>query len=354
MLTKKQINEVKEHLERAQRPLFFFDNDQDGLCSFLLLQRWLGRGKGVAVKSFPELVPEYFRKVHELKADYIFILDKPVVSREFFNKAEQFNIPVVWIDHHEPDKNAEPTPEFVNRYNPLFNKPASEEPVTALCYNVTGKKEDIWLALAGCIADNYVPPFYQEFRKKYPELALESGKDKVKAFDIFYKSQIGRISRMLGFALKDRTTNVVKMMKFMMKVRSPHEVLEEKSANKSMYKRYNQIDSKYQRLLKKAIDIGKNKEEKLLFFQYGGDLSISSDLASELYYLFPKKTIAVLYVKGLKANVSMRGKKAKRFLLEAIKELENSRGGGHDEAVGGQIQSSDIEKFRENLGRLAK
>ena len=44
MLTKKQINEIREHLEKAQNPLFFFDNDPDGLCSFLLLQRYIGRG----------------------------------------------------------------------------------------------------------------------------------------------------------------------------------------------------------------------------------------------------------------------------------------------------------------------
>ena len=36
MLTKKQKTEIKEHLEKSQNPLFFFDNDNDGLMSFLL------------------------------------------------------------------------------------------------------------------------------------------------------------------------------------------------------------------------------------------------------------------------------------------------------------------------------
>ena len=30
MLTKKQVGEIKEHLDKAQNPLFFFDNDLDG------------------------------------------------------------------------------------------------------------------------------------------------------------------------------------------------------------------------------------------------------------------------------------------------------------------------------------
>ena len=73
MLTEKQIKEIKEHLEKAQNPIFFYDNDPDGLCSFLLLQRYIERGRGVAIRSFPELDANYFRKVEELNAYYIFI-----------------------------------------------------------------------------------------------------------------------------------------------------------------------------------------------------------------------------------------------------------------------------------------
>lgn len=51
MLTNEQINEIREHLENARNPVFFFDNDPDGLCSFLLLQRFIGRGRGVAIKT---------------------------------------------------------------------------------------------------------------------------------------------------------------------------------------------------------------------------------------------------------------------------------------------------------------
>src|SRR3989338_5997513 len=103
MLTKKQVQEIKEHLEKAQNPVFFFDNDADGLCSFLLLQRFIGRGKGVPVRSFPDMGKDYYRKVEELNADYVFILDKPMVSKDFFDEVEKHNIPTVWIDHHEID-----------------------------------------------------------------------------------------------------------------------------------------------------------------------------------------------------------------------------------------------------------
>lgn len=345
MLTKKQVEEIREHLNKAHNPLFFFDNDEDGLCSFLLLQRYLGKGKGVPIKSFPELIPEYFRKIKELKPDYIFILDKPVVSGGFFEMVERINVPIVWIDHHLIDK--EDVPSFVNYYNPIFNKKKSDEPVTVLCYQVTNRKEDIWLAVVGSISDRFVPDFYPEFEKKYPELTIESKKP----FDILYKSQIGRIAKILGAGLKDRTTNVISMLKFLMKVKTPYEVLEETPENHTMHHRFDQINSHHQKLLKKAILIGKEKE-KLLFFQYGGDLSISSGLANELIYLFPDKIIVVVYIKGIKANISMRGKKIRRIFLRSIEGIERARGGGHEDAVGGQLGVDDIEKFRENLEKI--
>jgi single-stranded DNA-specific DHH superfamily exonuclease len=342
MLTKKQEKEIIGHLEKAQNPVFFFDNDQDGLCSFLLLQRYIGRGKGVAIKSFPELIPEYLRKVKELNADYIFILDKPLVSQSFFDEINKINIPIVWIDHHAIDpKNV---PKFVNYYNPVTNKRKSNEPVTALCYSITKRKEDIWIAVIGCISDGFVPDFYDDFEKKYPEMSIKSRKP----FDIFYKSQIGKICKILSFGLKDSTTNVISMLRFLIKSKAPFEILEENSKTHSFQKRFAQIDSKYQKFLAKALTLGK-KSDKLLFFQYGGDLSISADLSNEISYSFPEKIIVVIYLKGAKANISMRGKNVRETLLKSIEGLENARGGGHENAVGGQIKIEDIEKFRENL-----
>jgi len=347
MLTKKQVTQIKEHLEKAQNPVFFFDNDQDGLCSFLLLQRYIGRGKGVPIRSFPGLNKDYFRKVGELSADYIFILDKPVVEPDFFEEAEKINIPVVWIDHHLIEKAL--IPRFVHYYNPLFNRKKTNEPVTALCYQITKRKEDMWIAVVGCISDRYIPKFYGKFEKEYPELTTRGRR----IFDLFYKSQIGRIARIFGAGLKDKTTNVVNMLRFLMKAKSPYDVLEENGANKGMHKRFLEIDSKYQKFLLRALSLGK-RSGKLLFFQYSGDLSISAEIANELNYIFPEKLVVVVYVKDGRANISMRGEKAREIFLEAIKGLEDVTGGGHEFAVGGRLKTEDVEKFKENLENLVK
>lgn len=347
MLTEEQIEKIKEHLEKSQNPIFFFDNDADGLCSFLILRRWIGRGRGVPVRSYPGLTKELFKKVRELNADYIFILDKPVVDRDFFEEANKNNIPVVWVDHHEIDRSV--IPHFVDYYNPLYNEGRNNEPATFLCYQISKRKEDLWLYIVGCISDGFIPKEYDDFQKKYPELSLVSKN----AFDILYKSKIGEVTRILGFALKDKTTSVINMIKFLMKVKEPTEILEESSKNNYIHKRFKYVEGKLKRLLKKALS-GVKKSDKIIFFQYSGSMSISADLANELIYRFPDKIVVVVYVSGMKANISGRGEKIKEYILESIKNLEGSRGGGHENAVGAQIRVDDIKKFKENLKNRIK
>ena len=346
MLTEEQMVEIREHLEKAQNPLFFFDNDDDGLTSFLLLQRFIERGKGIAIKSFPSLDVSYCRRIEELKPDYIFILDKPEVSKEFLEKVRVANIPVVWIDHHQVDK-----PEVegeVYYYNPYFND-KTNEPVSYLCYNITHKKEDIWLALIGCVSDCYLPDFYEEFLEKYPEYGK---KNPSSAFDVLYDSEIGKIARILDFSLKDSTTNVVNMQKLMMKVKGPSDVLEENSKTKQILERYEQINKKYKVLIEKARFTAK---EKLLYFTYGGDYSLSSNIANQLSYDFEGKTIVVVYTKGDVANISIRSKgKALKITQEAIKDIEGATGGGHESATGAKIMTSDLPKFKAKVEEMVE
>ena len=344
MLNEKQINEIKEHLEKAQNPLFFFDNDNDGLASFLLLRRFIDRGKGVIIRSFPDLNSSYYKKVTELKPDYIFILDKPLVSRDFLEKVHSDNIPVVWIDHHQVEKQEKI--EGVDYYNPYFENKTSE-PVSYLCYKIVNKKSDIWLALIGNISDCYLPDFYPEFEKIYPDLGKKNPKS---AFDLLYNSEIGRISRILDYSLKDTTTNVVNMLKFMNLVKGPMDILEENSKTKQILKRYSEINGSYQKLMEKARgEVG----EKLIYFQYGGNLSLSSNLSNQLIYEFPDKVVVVVYIKGDVANISIRGKgNIRKLTLIAIDGIIWATGGGHEGATGAKMSVSDLPKFKERIEKL--
>jgi single-stranded DNA-specific DHH superfamily exonuclease len=338
MLTEKQIKEIREHLKIAQNPIFFYDNDEDGLCSYVLLRKYIGAGSGVAVKSYPGLDESYFRKVNELNADYIFILDKPIVEESFFKESEKYNIPVVWIDHHDVDTSYKP--KSVNYYNPVFNKKSNNEPTTYLSYQVSQRKEDLWIAVTGCVADHYLPEFYKDFQKQYPELSVKAKEP----FEVYYNAEIGKVAKMLSFGLKDRTTNVVKMQKLLIKSKSPYDVLNEAKDNLTIHKRYNEIMEKYEILLKNAKEAG-NQAGKILFFKFGGDLSIASYLSSEVGFNFKDKIVVIAHNKGEYLNMSIRGKNVRKILLETLKDFEGATGGGHPNAVGSKIKKEDWERF---------
>jgi single-stranded DNA-specific DHH superfamily exonuclease len=345
MLSETQLGEIREHLEKAQNPLFFFDNDADGLCSFMILRKFIGRGRGVAIKSFPDLNYSYIRKVYELNPDYVFILDKPIVSKEFLEEMKNKGVPVVWIDHHEVNKDNSEKADFY--YNPVKSDKKSAEPTTYWCYKATEKKQDSWIALLGCVGDGYLPDFIGEVQRKYPDLLSNCDS----AFKCVYGTKIGEINKILSFGLKDRTTNVIKMLKFLVDVDNPYDILEENPRTYTFHNRYRQINTKYTSLMEKAK---KSVEGDLVYFQYGGELSLSADIANELCYLYPEKIVVVAYIKGTKANISLRGSNVKEITRKAIENLENATGGGHEKATGAEVMVEDLPVFKKRISELVK
>jgi len=342
-LNEKQLEEIREHLEKAQNPLFYYDNDADGLCSFLLFRRFLNRGKGVAIRSYPDLNKEYARRARELNADYVFVLDKPLVSKEFVDEVIGMGLPLVWIDHHDMKETDEIKKEGLFVYNSAKNVKKGQEggePVSYLSYNVTKRKEDVWIALMGCISDHYLPDFASEFAKEYPELWNKKVK---KPFDVYFETEIGEIALALNFGLMNSTTKIVELQKYLTNCKNPKDVLAEVKENLGFREKYIEIKKKYEGFVRKAEE---NVEGKLIFFEYAGDLSISSEIANAIYYKYPERYIVVAYKKGNVSNLSIRGKKV-RGILENILKKVDGKGGGHEDAVGARIKVDDLQKFRE-------
>jgi single-stranded DNA-specific DHH superfamily exonuclease len=341
MITKEEIQEIRQMLEESQNPLFFFDNDADGLCSFLLLQRYLGRGKGVAIKSFPDLDKSYLRKIDELNPDYVFILDKPRVNADFLKGVIEKGIPLVWIDHHQVQH--ENLPEEIKYYNSV----PSAEPVTYICQKITRRKEDEWIAMIGCISDVFIPDFAEKFSKENPEIY----NSKENPFDSLHGSQIGKAAMILNFGLKDSTTNVVKMLKFLIKANSIQDILQEGKENREMHKRYNQLTAILEDIRKKA-EKEYNKKKKLLFFTYQSDISMSAEVSNALIYEHKDSYIFLGIKKEGKVKFSARGKKVRDIVLKAIKDIEGATGGGHEDACGIQFPEDKLEEFKKKIEEL--
>ena len=107
---------------------------------------------------------------------------------------------------------------------------------------------------------------------------------------------------------------------------------------------------KYLMLIEKARFCAK---EKLLYFQYGGEFSLSANLSNQLSYEFPDKVVVVVYLNNEIANISIRGKgDVRKLTLKVIYGIEGASGGGHKNATGAKINVSYLPEFKEKVEGL--
>ncbi len=339
MLTEKEIEFLREELATAKNPLFFYDDDPDGLSSFLLLYRMHREGRGIIVKSTPKIDKRWVQKVQENNPDKIFILDVPMVEQEF---VDEVKLPVFHIDHHEPLQLNK-----VHYFNPRIKDKEAYIPTTRMAYQINGDEKDLWIATVGCLADWHLPDFIDEFIQKYPEL-LPKKKDLP---DAVFKQPIGKLVRIFSFLLKGQTSDVRKSVKILSRITSPTEILnQESSAGRFLYKRFENINIEYVRILKLAKkNISRNK---LLLFYYSDEKwSFTADLANELMQMYPKKVVLIARKKSGEMKCSLRAQQNIRDALEKALVGINGYGGGHESACGAVIKEENWEQFLENFRR---
>jgi len=333
------LEQIKEYLTKADNPLFFFDDDPDGLCSYLLLKRYFNKGNGVVIKASPKLDVSYLRKVEEYCPDLVVILDQPLIDEEFIQK---INVPIIWIDHH-------PITDMkgVKYFNPLMSNSEDNRPVTYWCYKIV--EQDEWIALIGIIGD-FCLATVKEFSEKYKDLFP---KDLEKPETILFESNFGKLVRIFSFILKDRTSEVNKCIKILTRVKDPYEILEKKTSQGNyIYKNYEKVNKKYEEILNSAI---KDKvQDNILFYTYASSkMSFTADLSNELMYRNPGKIIIVGRVKDDRVKLSLRSSNSIKVNLPGIikKSLENldGYGGGHEFACGVNISKFDLHRFIDNL-----
>ncbi len=335
MLPEKDIQKIREELDNCSNPFFLFDDDPDGLTSFLLLYRYKQAGNWSFIKASAELGEEYLSRVFETKADKIFVLDKPMVSQDFIDKA---NVPVVWIDHHPPVKRYN-----VKYFNPRIYDYNDYSSTSRICYEVV--KQDLWIAMIGITGDWQLTELSKEFHKKYPDLYPEVKRPE----DALFGTKTGKLVRIFSFILKGKTSEIKKCVKYLITIKSPYEIMEKKTKEgRYVYERFEKVEREYNKLLKEA----KNSvtEDKILLYSYTElNTSFTSDLSNELLYLYPDKFVIVCRQKSGEMKCSLRYSKARiqPILERAFNAGVKGYGGGHEHAAGANIKEEDFEKFLE-------
>ena len=341
MLTEKQVALLRDELATAKNPLFFYDGDGDGLASFQLLYRLNREGRGYALRTTSKLDIQLLRKVEEWQPDKIFVLDIPLMTQEFVDACK---LPIFWIDHH-------PVQDLKNvtYFNPRIKDPDAYIPTSRMCWQISQKKEDLWLATAGCLADWHMPDFIDDFIEAYPSYLA-------KKYDLprtVFKEKVGLLVKSLFFLQKGPNSEVRKSMKVLTRVESPDEIFQQTTAQgKFLFKRFDNINSMYDVILKDARK-KVTRSRVLLYFYTADKWSFTANLANELIALYPKKYVIIAREKSGEVKCSLRGVDVLGLLQEALIGTQG-RGGGHPPAAGAVIPSDDWKQFLEKFTELAK
>ncbi len=335
MLPKKEYDEIRSELN-CKNPLFLMHDDPDGLSSFLLLYQSVRKGSWGLVKTTPLVDKSYLSLVKEHAPDKIFIVDIAVVEQEFIDQA---GVPVIWIDHHTPLKR-----ENVKYFNPRIHRKDAYYPATHVCYHST--RHDMWIAMVGCVGDWFLPEFAREFSRQYPDL-LDEGVNNPD--DAMFRSRIGELVRIFSFVLKGKTSDAMKSVQAMTRIKNPYEILKQTTPEgKYLYSRYDKFNRKYKKLISAALQ--SVSSDKLFVFRYGRQTSFSSDLANEVLYRNPDKFVIIGREKDDEVRMSLRARNTPVLpkLKKALQGIEGY-GGGHEYACGASVKKKDFGKFLERI-----
>jgi oligoribonuclease NrnB/cAMP/cGMP phosphodiesterase (DHH superfamily) len=331
MLTKKQIEEIRVFLKKSKNPLFFFDDDSDGLAAALTLKKVYNKGTIVPLKISVHSEDIYLQKIQEHNPDTVFILDRPLVPQIIL---DNIKVPVIWIDHHEPAERFN-----VHYYNPTVLDKNDNRSTSFWAYEVAQK--NMWIALIGIIGDWQVPPYITKF--KYIKLL-----DKQKtAPGILFDSTYGKLIRIFHFNLKGQTKDVRRALNAMEKVKTPQEILNQITPEgKLLYTRYEKFNKEYQELYNKAV---KHDEKGDIFiFTYPTQrTSFGGELSNELLYRLTHHNVFIVgRLKEDRYLISIRGrtKPVRPIFKKALQDVDGY-GGGHPLACGGSINKDDFTKF---------
>ncbi len=345
MLTEKQMQEIRDEIDDCERPLFFFHDDADGVCSFLQFYSHAQKGKGIVVKSTPKVDEKNINAVKNYEPDKIFILDLAMVTQDFVDATNQ---KIIWIDHHDRQDIGENAIKGVKYYNPKQNGPELNTCIAKISYDIF--KEHLWLGAIGTVGDWQLP---DDMKKEINDnLADLFDKDVDTPEKALFTTKIGELAKVINFCMKGSIKDVHKTFKVLTRINSPYELLNEESEQaKYVMKRYRKFSDSYDRLLEEGEKCFDENDGLLVFTYPGHEVSLSGELSNELLFRHPEKIIIVARHHDEKMKTSFRSAKELKvkYLLEKAIVGINGRFGGHEYACGGMIEDTDWEVFLGNI-----
>jgi single-stranded DNA-specific DHH superfamily exonuclease len=333
------LQEFRSRVIAAARPLILYDDDGDGLCSYLLCNHARhGDDVGIRVHTGATVSADYLAKVELHQPDLVVILDKPYLDPAF---AEGCKVPILWLDHHAPQQ----VPwSHVTYYNPRLHDDADNRCTTHWVWHALGEPKDLWLAAVGSISDWQMTDIAEGFRAEHGELLAGAATAPEALFD----APFGELARIVQFNLKGDARDVREAIELLRGVTGPQELLlRTTKAGRKLGKRYDLVRTEYERLL--ALCTAAATDDPILFHVFGElEISLVGELANELIHRYPDKVVVL--ARSSKGDHKLSIRSASVPVAHAVAEamrVSQVRGnaGGHTHACGGKIPDEDFPRF---------
>lgn len=338
MIPEEKLQEIRDALEKSENPVVFFDDDPDGLVSYLLLKRKYEQCYGVPLKVSMQDESLFHAVIGNKNPDLVVILDRAEVSQELI---DAINVPIIWLDHHLPQER-----QGVRYYNPRSFDPKNNKPTSYWAYKVV--KQDLWLALVGIFADWCIPEFANE--AEFPELiGGQTTPDGV----LYGGTGYGELVKVISYTLMGDTSKIKKNIARWERMEGPYDILDQKTEDgKVLWENYKDYSKSYEELLEKGKAAA--TDDKILVFIYVSEKqSYTGGLSNELLYNFKDKVILVARSKEGTYRMSLRtgsdGPILNQGVLEKALDGIEGFGGGHEHACGASVPIEDFDKFIEQL-----
>ena len=324
-ITFDQAKEFLDNITDKDNIAIIHHDDLDGFASGIIFCDWC-KQKGAEIENFIFKFGGWNKETNLEKFNKIIITDIAPngISELSFPKDKE----IFYTDHHPKDS---PIPKEM-----LELRLEGYLPSSRIAGRLTKLKP--WLALAGTIAD--AGDLYPE-NEKYLKENLEKYNSTLEEYS---EKIVQVISNTLVFFDRD----LQKAFEIIKEINSIEEIIKLKKYS-------DKVEEEIEEQLKN-IENNSEKIKNLHIIIVNPKYPIRGILINKVSRTNPKKIFIFLSPK--KENPELLGISSRHqsdkadlpsLLKAGIKGLENANAGGHKRAAGGQIQTKDLEKFKENL-----
>lgn len=341
----KRAVEFLKNITDKDEIIIIFNNDGDGICSCVLLERYLHgktgkRSYGIAQPMPPD--KNLIRRVQSTVPSKIILTDMAIDQQPALVKKLAGMCEVLIIDHHQVNQNM--NSRRVVHYNPRIESrkiyQSSSYGAYKICSQIMDTKESLWVAAVGMVSDynlDFSQDIVTDIRKRF---GIE-GK--------LYDSWIGRIADMIEAGRATKAFSCEQMMEIIFAAKNHEDILN----NQKFIEAYRELQNEIVAVLEDA----KTSSEiagKVMLYNIKSKYNLSSAISTRMSEIYRNRLIVIYQKAGSRIKVSARNQKGMnvgKILENAVKGFGS--GGGHEAAAGATMDIKDWERFKENVVKLA-